>query len=118
MIHLILQPLLENALEHGIDRLRKNTRRGRVALTGHMTEEGLLQFSIEDNGPGMDTETVQQLLAPHARGYGLKNVHDRIQILFGNVYGLQIESVPEQGTRVIVTFPKFLGDSSGTDVSP
>ncbi len=114
MIHLIFQPLLENALEHGIDRLRKNTRRGRVSLAGHITGEGLLQFVIADNGPGMDAETVEELLAPHARGYGLKNVHDRIQILFGAAYGLVITSEPDQGTQVTVTFPKFLAGPGAT----
>lgn len=105
MINLIFQPILENALEHGIDKLRKGSRRGRIELTGRIAD-GLLEFTIQDNGPGMEPEVLSQLLDSNARGYGLKNVHDRIQILFGNAYGLRIESRPNEGTAVRVVFPQ------------
>lgn len=106
MINLIFQPILENALEHGIDQLRKGSRRGRVELKGRITD-GLLEFVISDNGPGMPEELVQQLLDVNPKGYGLKNVHDRIQILFGSAYGLRIWSKQDEGTRVTIVFPQY-----------
>lgn len=105
MINLIFQPILENALEHGVDQLRKGSRRGRVELKGRIAD-GVLKFVISDNGPGMSKEAVEQLLEVHSRGYGLKNVHDRIQILFGSAYGLSIWSKEEEGTAVTVVFPQ------------
>jgi two-component system, sensor histidine kinase YesM len=106
MINLIFQPILENALEHGIDQLRKGSRRGRIELTGRMAD-GILEFVIRDNGPGMEREVMEQLLDVNPKGYGLKNVHDRIQILFGSAYGLRIWSKPDEGTAVTAVFPQY-----------
>lgn len=107
MLNLIFQPILENALEHGIDRLRKGQRRGRIELTGRMVD-GTLEFVIRDNGPGMEEETAARLLEANARGYGLKNVHDRISLLFGSSYGLRVQSVSGEGTAIKVLFPPYI----------
>jgi two-component system, sensor histidine kinase YesM len=106
MLNLIFQPILENALEHGIDQLRKGSRRGRIELRGRRSE-GKVQFTIEDNGPGMSPELASELLQRSTKGYGLKNVHDRIQILFGAPYGLTIESRLGEGTLVTITLPEY-----------
>lgn len=106
MINLIFQPILENALEHGIDQLRKGSERGRIVLRGYMIGEDL-EFSIEDNGPGMNEELAEEVLRMHTTGYGLRNVHDRIQIRFGQGYGLRIHSEVGKGTKVYLTFPAY-----------
>jgi len=107
MIHLILQPILENALEHGIDRLPKGERRGCVALRGR-EDGGDIVFEIEDNGPGMPEEAIAAALEDHAQGYGLRNVHDRIRIRFGSRYGLELSAEPGVGTKVTVRLPKHV----------
>lgn len=105
IINLVFQPILENALEHGIDAIKRGGPRGQIVLKGHFRNDNL-EFLIEDNGPGMSAELINEVLARNSKGYGLKNVHDRIQILFGSDYGLKIDSAVGQGTRIYVTFPK------------
>lgn len=108
-INLIFQPILENALEHGIDQLRKGSRRGRIVLKGYLAGEGEdLEFAISDNGPGMSREVANEVLVRSFKGYGLKNVHDRIQIRFGPSYGLRIESEQGSGTTIYIRFPKYM----------
>ncbi|OCT16820.1 two-component sensor histidine kinase [Paenibacillus pectinilyticus] len=109
MINLIFQPILENALEHGIDKLRKGSERGVIRLRGYRSGDDLA-FCIEDNGPGMSKELAEEVIKRNSVGYGLKNVHDRIQIRFGQSYGLRIESEPGQGTRVFVDFPVYTAE--------
>ncbi len=80
----LLQPLIENALEHGIDRKRD----GRGLLTVSTTEEeNRLALRISDNGPGF-TEPIAELLGCDSKGYGLKNVNERIKIYYGEEFGL------------------------------
>ncbi|AEI42312.1 sensor histidine kinase [Paenibacillus mucilaginosus] len=106
-INLIFQPILENALEHGIDRIRKGERRGRIAMRGFL-EGDRVTFTIEDNGPGMEAETAREVLIASSKGYGLKNVNDRLQLRFGAAYGLSLQSLPGQGTTVTLTFPRYI----------
>ncbi|MFC0212665.1 histidine kinase [Paenibacillus chartarius] len=113
MIHLVFQPILENALEHGIDQLRKGERRGIIVLRGYEAG-GDMEFAISDNGPGMKEELARKVLSTSSdTGYGLKNVHDRIQLRFGMPYGIRIAGTPGQGTTVYLKFPKFQAPDSG-----
>ncbi|WP_426451770.1 sensor histidine kinase [Paenibacillus sp. S-38] len=105
-INLIFQPILENALEHGIDRIRKGERRGRIAMRGFLEGERVT-FTIEDNGPGMDAVTAREVLIASSQGYGLKNVNDRLQLRFGADYGLSLQSALGQGTTVTLAFPRY-----------
>lgn len=103
---LILQPLIENALYHGI----KNRRgRGAIEITGE-AEGDLLRLRVRDNGAGMGKEQLAQLQSgvyeEHHSGLGLKNVHQRIRLYCGEPYGLSFESEPGQGTAVTVTLPR------------
>lgn len=104
MINLILQPIVENAIEHGID--RKEDGRGVLYIKSCCTEEGI-EFCIEDNGPGMDEDVLRQVLTEQTRGYGMKNVQERIVLFFGESYGISINSDPGGGTSVKVNLPKF-----------
>ena len=107
----ILQPLVENAIKHG---QRGVSSGGIISITARQEEEGILVITVEDNGHGMDAETVrrvtERLDQPEAEGddhysIGLSNVHQRIRLLFGEPYGLEIESEPEVRTRVSIRMP-------------
>jgi two-component system sensor histidine kinase YesM len=108
---LTLQPLVENALYHG---LKNRRRKGFIRLTGR-AEEDLLVLEVEDDGPGMTPQRLQEVKTSlteedKREGFGLRTVHQRIQILFGPEYGLQVESTPDVGTRIIVTIPMKTSD--------
>ena len=103
---LILQPLIENALYHGI----KNRRgRGMIEIVGR-EENGNILIQVRDNGAGMTPEQLQQLQSgiyeEHHSGLGLKNVHQRIRLYCGEPYGLTFESEPGKGTAVTVCLPR------------
>ena len=103
---LILQPLIENALYHGI----KNRRgRGLITITGEESGEDLLLF-VKDNGAGMTADQLATLQSgnfeEHHSGLGLKNVHQRIRLYCGSPYGLSFSSVPGEGTTVTVRLPR------------
>lgn len=102
---LILQPLIENALYHGI----KNRRgRGVIQITGEKRNDDIL-LQVRDNGAGMTEEQLQRLQAgvyeEHHSGLGLKNVHQRIRLYCGEPYGLTFESKQGIGTTVTVLLP-------------
>jgi two-component system sensor histidine kinase YesM len=102
---LTLQPLVENALYHGI-KIRR--RKGIISVTGRITDEALI-LEVADDGSGMTEESLNEIRASLASkmsdGFGLRTVHQRIQILFGAEYGLTMESTPDVGTRIMVTIP-------------
>ncbi len=102
---LTLQPLVENALYHGIKAKR---RKGHILVIGRIQNERLI-LEVTDDGCGMTEErlnTVRASLAyDKSEGFGLRTVHQRIQILFGVEYGLTIESTLDVGTKIIVTIP-------------
>ncbi|WP_435923161.1 sensor histidine kinase [Paenibacillus sp. DYY-L-2] len=98
-----LQPLVENAFVHGF---KKMTREGKLCISCRRTEEARI-YQIEDNGEGMVTAKLESLLEG-SNHVGISNVNRRIQILYGESYGLHIESVPGQGTTVTVTLPPVL----------
>lgn len=107
---LTLQPLVENALYHGIKNRR---RKGLIRLTGR-TEKGCLILEVTDDGRGMAEERLEEirdsLTDGKSEGFGLRTVHQRIRILFGGEYGLTLESTPDVGTRIIVTIPMKTSD--------
>jgi Predicted signal transduction protein with a C-terminal ATPase domain len=107
-IKLILQPIVENALVHGIANLGAE---GSVSVTGR-AEGGDIVFEVADNGVGMDERCLAALLEEEGerdgmRGYGVKNVRDRIRLRFGEAYGLSVSSFPGAGTRVTMRIPRL-----------
>ena len=107
---LTLQPLVENALYHGI----KNRRRmGHIRVTGRVQGERLI-LEVTDDGAGMTEERLEEMRATltdgKREGFGLRTVHQRIQILFGKEYGLSLESKRDAGTTVTVTIPMQTAD--------
>ena len=102
---LVLQPLIENALYHGI----KNRRgRGLITITGERNDKNIL-LVVRDNGVGMTPEQLEKLqygtYQEKLGSYGLWNVHQRIKLYCGEGCGLTFESVYGEGTTVTVTLP-------------
>lgn len=106
VLKLTLQPLIENAIYHGIKQKRG---KGLLVVNGRRNGPKLI-LEICDSGAGMSEtqlERVQQSLTDPegSRGYGLKNVHRRLQLHYGPEYGLEIESELGKGTRIRVILP-------------
>jgi len=108
-LKITLQPIIENAIYHGIDRM---VDKGLIEINvKDMGEKILMQ--VIDNGLGMPEEVLESILSYESKGghgIGVKNVNDRIQIYFGKDYGLQIESELDVGTCVNIWIPKVEGD--------
>ncbi len=106
-LNLILQPLVENAIDHGIDLL--TDRKGVITVeAGLQTDkEGneLVCVKVSDNGAGMDKETVENFLTAQSKGYGARNVNDRIRLYYGEQYHLEVQSMPDEGTTITIKFP-------------
>jgi two-component system LytT family sensor kinase len=101
---LALQPLVENAVQHGVERAEEG---GSVQVSGEAQGEDCV-IAVEDDGPGMDAEHARAVLAGRSDGsLGLVNVDRRLRAVFGAGYGLVIETAPGAGTRVVVRLPRF-----------
>jgi two-component system sensor histidine kinase YesM len=107
---LILQPIVENAIVHGLEEKVGN---GRIEITG-VLEEGNIVITVADNGVGMEEEKAAVILddggeeAAHSDNHthiGLKNVDRRIKLYYGQQYGLSVASVPGSGTTVRAVLP-------------
>lgn len=120
-IKLILQPIVENAIYHGI---KQREGIGFIQIIGTETEEAL-EFSVTDNGVGMQPERVAVLNralerqgAEEIDAYGILNVQERIKLFFGEQYGLHITSEPDRGTTVQIRIPKLLSFGPGSSSLP
>ncbi len=112
-LKLMLQPLVENAIYHGMEFMDGD---GEILIRASKKGDELL-FSIEDNGLGMCPEQVERLLTdtshvPSRRGSGIgvRNVNERIRLYFGEDYGLEIDSEPDEGTRIYIHLPVVFYD--------
>lgn len=103
MPKLLLQPVVENAIEHGIDEKEEGDKKISLSFKGVGDD---VVITVRDNGMGMEQEKAETLVTYQAKGYGLKNVNDRIRLLYGEEYGIQIFSAPGDGTNVVMRFPK------------
>lgn len=106
MLKILLQPIVENAIQHGI---KPSDHACYCKIVAKQENEHLI-FIIEDNGVGMDTAQLQAIQyalekTQMAQSFGLFNVHQRIKLTYGSPYGLRLESQLNQGTKVIVTLP-------------
>lgn len=110
---LILQPLIENAIYHGVDKVRKKCL---IELTVEKQEDQIY-IEIKDNGKGIKPEEVRCMneqfeenrrdyfLEKHSKGIGLANVNSRLKLFFGQKYGLMIESEYEHYTKITLCIP-------------
>lgn len=103
----LLQPILENAIIHGIG---PKKGQGQIEIKGYLYEDKL-NFIITDDGVGMSEETIDKILeakngsSDRFSGLGIKNVQERIKLFFGDKYGLCIESRPNHFTTVEISLP-------------
>ena len=102
MPNLMLQPLVENAILHGIE--NKEEGRGKIVLTCEQCDNYIL-FCVQDNGIGIPKDQIPYLLQHKSKGYGTNNVNDRAKLLYGDAYGLTIKSIEGIGTTVILKIP-------------
>lgn len=107
-LKLMLQPLVENAIYHGMEFMDGD---GEIFISAWKEGEDLY-LKVSDNGLGMTEEQVARLFSdtPHTgssrgSGIGVKNVNERIRLYFGSEYGLSIESEPDEGTVVTIHLP-------------
>lgn len=101
-LNLILQPLVENAIHHGIE--EKTDGRGKITVRG-WKEDNCVWFMVEDNGGGMEQEVADKILTMESKGYGVRNVDERIRLCYGEKYAMKVESVVGKGTKMTIHFP-------------
>lgn len=103
-----IQPLVENAVNHGL-RNRKGEKRVSVSARA---EDKSLVIQVEDNGVGMTKEKIAALYQEDesredkSKSIGILNIHRRMKLLYGEAYGVEIESEPDKGTRVSLRIPR------------
>lgn len=102
MINLLLQPLVENAICHGID--QKRNHKGQLTLSVKLEGTDII-FKVEDNGVGMEPEMCEKILTTKTKGYGVKNVYDRIKLVYGKNCELKFTSVQNEKTVAIMRIP-------------
>ena len=108
---LILQPLVENAIYHGVKAKRGG---GTITITGVPEGENLV-FTVQDDGAGMLQEKVEELnrrmsersVLDEQKSFGLFYIRERIQLCYGTGYGVHVESTLGEGTRVTITLPLY-----------
>ena len=103
---LVLQPLVENAIYHGIKEI---DRQGMIRVTS-AAEEGQLILSIYDNGRGFDVNASMDATLLRLGGVGLKNVDQRLRLQFGDDYHMEIQSEPDKFTQISLYLPLVTDD--------
>jgi len=116
VLKITLQPLVENAIYHGI---RTVDYEGLIEIGGR-SDGGDIILTVRDNGKGMDREKLAGVIeslsgaadeeSEQSRGTGIHNVHERIRLYFGDEYGLNYESEPGSGTLISIRIPRRTGE--------
>ncbi|WP_449539622.1 sensor histidine kinase [Ferdinandcohnia sp. Marseille-Q9671] len=108
---LSIQPIVENAIQHGVE---ESIAGCDIYVNITSTDQENLMIIVEDTGPGMDESTISSIftgdLKPKGTGIGLRNINERVRLLFGEKYGIEIETEIGRGTRVIITIPCMWGE--------
>ena len=117
MPRICIQPVVENALTHGLRNVRRKDKK-LLIRSEHVNEN--LVITVQDNGAGMDAESMNRLLDQNDMkrvesgiSIGILNVNARLKRLFGEKYGLHIESTAGEGTTVTITVPAVSTENSG-----
>ena len=105
-IKLVVQPLVENAIYHGMEYMDGD---GEIVINAYRVENEAI-IEVRDNGLGMTEDVVESLLqkttiSKKGSGVGLRNVNERIKLYFGDIYGLEINSEPDEGTSIKIHIP-------------
>jgi two-component system LytT family sensor kinase len=106
---MLLQPLIENSIKHGLE---PRISGGTVTLRSRILSDGRLLLEVEDDGIGMETEreaeeslSSESLRAANGNGIGMRNVRERMEVLYGNQAEVEIVSRPGRGTKVTLVMP-------------
>lgn len=121
---LLIQPIVENSIIHGIERLRRG---GKIVIEAYSSGDRDAKIRIVDNGKGVDPQkllklrsmletrmTQGQLAEQSGTSIGLVNVHSRLQLLFGSGYGLTVDSRADEGMEVVVKLMKTLEEGGNS----
>jgi two-component system sensor histidine kinase YesM len=121
VLKLILQPLVENALYHGLNYCSTGDC---ITISGHM-EEGCIYLEVRDNGLGISPQQLHELTLRleeepsftelghrNKQSIGLKNIHSRIELYYGRGYGLTVSSTPGHGTSVGIKLPVIVKEDA------
>lgn len=107
-VKLIVQPLVENSIYHGI---KKKKTQGYILIQAYRDGDVLI-IAVEDDGPGMSSQQCASILEPDqvvenvtGSGVGVRNVNERIKLYFGKEFGLHFRSIQGEGTRVTISLP-------------
>jgi sensor histidine kinase YesM len=107
-LKMLIQPIVENTVLHGFSRMQG---KGSICLAVSEIQNSII-IRVSDNGCGIEEEQMQTIFNGTDRSlshhFGLKNIQDRIQLRYGNEYGVTISSRQGEGTEVSVTFPKVM----------
>ena len=108
ILKMILQPIVENSVIHGFTGYKSNLH---LFVSAHIQNQ-TVYIQIADNGRGIPSETLTSIFhqpqPSMPKHFGLYNIQERIQLKYGKIYGIQIDSKENQGTRITVSFPKVL----------
>ncbi len=103
---MLLQPLIENSIKHGLE---PRISGGTVTLRSRITDEGRLMVEVEDDGgghgSGADEASPTSGLVRPGTGIGVRNVRERMQVLYGDLATVEINSRPGRGTKVTLLMP-------------
>jgi len=115
VIKLILQPLVENAVFHGLEQKMED---GEVIVRIRKKWENYIAFFVEDNGCGMEEEKVRQLISSlrngkDQKGVGMANIYQRLKLFYGDEVVFEIKSRPGEGTRVMIVVPDHVEEQKG-----
>ncbi len=114
---LLLQPIIENAIYHGI---RQMVDEGEIVIRAYAKDD-ILYFEVEDNGLGMSESVRKDILKRHDQiddgavrvgGVGVTNVFERIKLMYGEDFGIDIESEIEEGTKITLSIPVIREENS------
>jgi two-component system sensor histidine kinase YesM len=108
VIKLTLQPIVENSIRHGI--LKKPSKKGSFTLTAADEDDSFI-ITVRDDGIGIEKDKLNKFVNKNFErqsGYGLYNIHERIQLNFGKEFGLGVQSKKGEYTEVFIKFPKII----------
>ena len=110
VIKLLLQPIIENAVFHGLE---QKIEEGEVVVSVCLIKEKKMQFVVEDNGCGMEKEQIEQLWQTmqkrvSGKGAGLANVYQRLKLFYGEEMQFEIVSEPDIGTKITIVVPDHI----------
>lgn len=107
---LIVQPIVENSIYHGLKYIEDD---GHIIIKVEAVGDDKIAIKVIDNGAGMDEKTVNALLDPNGdikrsgNGIGIININERLKLVYGEEYGLSVESETEEGTTVTILIPRL-----------